>query len=208
MKSRSIALTTVLAVFFGVALTADAEPIKVEQIHFAKGASSATVKGSISGDKIVDYKLGAKVGQTMNVKLKTGNTANYFNVLPPGFESALFIGSTSGNEWSGTLPADGEYTVRVYLMRSAARRNEKANCTLTVGIAGGAVPGARPAMQSTESAVGGSVREGGTSNSPLAGSEWPLVEIQSMDDTVGTIRPEDPSRYTMRFNADGTVAIY
>lgn len=40
---------------------------------------------------------------------------------------------------------------------------------------------------------------------PLAGTEWRLVEMQSMDDSVGTKRPEDPSRYTMRLGADGTV---
>jgi heat shock protein HslJ len=33
------------------------------------------------------------------------------------------------------------------------------------------------------------------------------VEIQSMDDAVGTTRVADPSRYTMRLNADGSVAL-
>jgi heat shock protein HslJ len=40
---------------------------------------------------------------------------------------------------------------------------------------------------------------------PLAGTEWRLVEIQSMDDSVGSKRPLDPSLYTMRLNGDGTV---
>ncbi len=39
-----------------------------------------------------------------------------------------------GPEWSGILPEDGEYKLRVYLMRSAARRNEIANFTLTVSL--------------------------------------------------------------------------
>ena len=34
------------------------------------------------------------------------------------------------------LPTDGDYTVRVYLMRSAARRNEKAQYTLSIDING------------------------------------------------------------------------
>lgn len=41
----------------------------------------------------------------------------------------------------------------------------------------------------------------------LAGTDWRLVEFQSMDDATGTLRPEDPSLYTMRLNADGTVAM-
>ena len=138
MKWRFITLAMAWAILLGWSLPGAAEPIKVEQIRFAPGASSATVKGSISGDKIVDYKLNAKAGQSMSVKLKTNNESNYFNVLPPGSESAIFIGSTLGNEWTGTLATDGEYTVRVYLMRNAARRNERANYTLTVDITGSA----------------------------------------------------------------------
>jgi hypothetical protein len=111
-------------------------PGEIHQVRFAKGASSATLKGSISGDRYVDYKLRAGAGQTMNVALKTTNLANYFNVLPPGSKTAIFIGSTSGEKWTGTLPVGGEYTIRVYLMRSAARRNEHASYALTVGITG------------------------------------------------------------------------
>ena len=120
-----------------------ADSIESRPLHFAKGTSSATVKGSIKGDKTIDYKLRAQAGQTMSATLKTSNGANYFNVLPPGSTGeAIFIGSTSGNEWTGQLAAEGEYTVRVYLMRSAARRNEAANYTLTVDITGSAATSA------------------------------------------------------------------
>lgn len=110
--------------------------IKTEPVHFDLGTSSATINASIQGDQIIDYTLGAKSGQLMTVSLKTDNTANYFNVLPPDSEAAIFIGSTLGNDWSGALPEDGVYKVRVYLMRSAARRNEKANFTITMSITG------------------------------------------------------------------------
>ena len=43
--------------------------------------------------------------------------------------------------------------------------------------------------------------------SPLADTQWRLVEFQSMDDAVGTVRPDDPSKYTMRLSGDGTVAL-
>jgi hypothetical protein len=49
--------------------------------------------------------------------------------------------------------------------------------------------------------LAGDMAPGGT----LAGTEWRLVEIQSMDDSVGTTRPDDSSKYTLRLNADGTV---
>jgi para-nitrobenzyl esterase len=39
----------------------------------------------------------------------------------------------------------------------------------------------------------------------LAGSAWQLVEIQSMDDSV--TRPDDGSKYTLAFDADGRVSL-
>ncbi len=117
--------------------TAAAPTIETRPIQFAKGASSATVKGTLKGDRTIDYKLRAKAGQTMTVKLATSNAADYFNVLPPGSsDEAIFVGSIGGNAWAGALPADGEYRIRMYLMRSAARRHETANYTLAIGIAG------------------------------------------------------------------------
>jgi hypothetical protein len=132
---------TLLVAFSALVLisspVAHAEEIQTQNVQFAKGHSSATIKGKITGNQTIDYTLRAKAGQNMNVSLKTSNSANYFNVLPPGSTGeAIFIGSTSGNEWAGVLPADGEYKLRVYLMRSAARRNEVANYTLAVGITG------------------------------------------------------------------------
>jgi len=47
------------------------------------------------------------------------------------------------------LPADGDYRVRVYLVRAAARRNESSAYTLTIGVAGKALealPGAQDAL--------------------------------------------------------------
>jgi heat shock protein HslJ len=43
--------------------------------------------------------------------------------------------------------------------------------------------------------------------SPLAGTSWRLVAFQSMDDAVGTVRPDDPALYTMKLNGDGTAAM-
>jgi heat shock protein HslJ len=61
-------------------------------------------------------------------------------------------------------------------------------------------PAARPLVQSAGHGAQATAPAG-----PLAGTEWRLVEIQSMDDAVGTKRPDDPSLYTMRLGADGTV---
>lgn len=132
MKTLSLALA-----FAALATTLPAlAEIQTQPVQFKKGTSSATINGSIKGDKIVDYVLRAKMGQRMQVLFKPSNDSAYFNVLPPGSEGeAIFIGSNEGNEWTGTLPASGEYKVRTYLMRNAARRNESSTYTLSIDIA-------------------------------------------------------------------------
>ena len=156
MNARIATIILAVACAIVVPIASAASSIESRPIQFAKGASSATIKGTLKGDRTVDYKLRARVGQTMSVTLKTSNGANYFNVLPPGSNDvAVFVGSTGGNEWTGKLEADGEYTIRVYLMRSAARRNETANYTLTVGVTGAATQAATgtDAAKSTDASM-------------------------------------------------------
>ena len=43
---------------------------------------------------------------------------------------------------------------------------------------------------------------------PLTGTDWRLVEFQSMDDAIGTLRPADSSVFTMRLDRDGTVSMH
>jgi heat shock protein HslJ len=68
---------------------------------------------------------------------------------------------------------------------------------------------AAPEVASTAAANqdGADQQEPSASENPLAGTRWRLSEIQSMDDAVGTTRPDDPSAFTMTLNADGTVSM-
>ena len=122
---------------------ADAPGIRSQTVQFAKGATSAQLRGSIKGDASIDYKIDARAGQTLSVTMKPSNASNYFNINPPGSDGvAMFIGSSQGAEATVMLPTDGIYVVRVYLMRNAARRNETSNYTLTVGVTGKALAAA------------------------------------------------------------------
>jgi hypothetical protein len=117
------------------ALQAKGEPIE-QRVSFKKGSNSAVVQGRINGDQTIDYLLGAKAGQWMNVSLETKHGATYFNILAPGEkEVAMFNGSVSQNQFEGVLPADGQYRIRVYMLRAAARRNETADYRLEMVIA-------------------------------------------------------------------------
>jgi hypothetical protein len=122
---------------FGFTLASAEADIRREQIQFEKGKSGTTITGKIKGDQTIDYQLRASAGQSMVAIFKPSNLSAYFNVLPPGSKVAIFVGSVSGNRFDAKLPANGVYTIRVYLMRNAARRNETANYTLEVSIAGG-----------------------------------------------------------------------
>ncbi|MBV1841566.1 MULTISPECIES: hypothetical protein [Photobacterium] len=128
-------LQCLMLLFVGSVMAAD--DIRTERVQFKKGESSAVVEGKIKGYEIVDYVLGAKAGQSMNVSMATKHTATYFNIMAPGEnEVAMFVGSTSGNQYEGTLPASGDYKIRVYMMRSAARRDEVADYRLEMIISG------------------------------------------------------------------------
>ena len=136
-----IALTTA-----GLALAQHAVAQEQVVVSFAKGISSQTVKGSIKGDQSHNYVVDARAGQTMTVDFKPSNASAYFNVIAPGADSAMFIGSTEGNRFSGPLTTSGRHTVQVYLMRNAARRNETANYTITIGVTGAAAAAPRPSQ--------------------------------------------------------------
>jgi hypothetical protein len=130
---------------------ADAGAVRVEPIAFTTSADRVQRKQSIKGDQTAEYRFNARTGQMLTVDFKPSNTSAYFNITAKGADYALFNGSIMGNHFSGTLPSDGEYTVQVYLMRNAARRNEVANYALSLRLAtADAVDGTKPFEQTLE----------------------------------------------------------
>lgn len=109
--------------------------ITTRKLTFKTGTTSTAIKGSIKGRQIIDYALSSKKGDVLSVKLTTGNTAAYFNILPPGSKDvAIFIGQNGGDHFDEALTANGVYKIRVYLIPSAARRNESAAFTLNISV--------------------------------------------------------------------------
>ena len=83
-----------------------------QRIRFARGAHSATLRGQVSRSKAILYKVGAKRGQSMTVRLE-GDAKTKFDLSGPKDSSgqAMVSGET---EWSGTLPEDGDYKIFVF----------------------------------------------------------------------------------------------
>ncbi|HEY0503958.1 MAG TPA: g-type lysozyme inhibitor [Lysobacter sp.] len=129
--------TFALSIAFALVVTSAvaADMITTVPVKFAKGASSATIKGSFAGYDSVHYTLDARAGQTMTVTLAGSSNAN-FNVFAPGDApgAATALGSNADRGWTGKLPKTGTYTVQVYQMRASARRGEKVPYTITVSI--------------------------------------------------------------------------
>ena len=194
-------IAAIVAVISVITIPAEAELQNHSQkrVKFAKGASSATIKGQLKGDETVDYVLRAGAGQTLTVSLKTSHGANYYNVLPPdSMDVAMFIGQFGG-DFKGILPTDGDYTIRVYLMRSAARRNASSDYTLTIGVTGNPLV-AVPASQ--DAVIPGTPYHAGT---PLTCVANPYAETKPQQCEAFVIRRGFDGTATVEIKEDGKV---
>lgn len=122
--------------FFSLTCASFAQDIQEQRVQFATGAIGTSLSGAIKGDEIQDYVLGAKAGQRLVVAMSADNASANFNILPANDPEAIHIGSISGNSYDGMLKRDGDYRIRVYLVRAAARRDEVANYDISIEITG------------------------------------------------------------------------
>lgn len=143
MTHPAVIATLALAAYLAAVPTLAETDIRSERVRFDANTSGSKISAKITGREALDYLLGARAGQTLSVTMQTNNGANYFNLIPPDAkDEAVFVGSTEGNSYEGKLDLDGDWKIRVYLMRSAARRDETAAYTLDVGITGKPDPAA------------------------------------------------------------------
>lgn len=199
MTTRLLAAVAAL-VLAGTAFAVDGPPPpRKERVTFAKGASSATITGSLKGGADVDYLVRAAAGQTLEVKLQGSNAQNDFNVLPPGSANVAMYASnmTGERSWSGMLPADGDYAIRVYLMRPVARRSESSKYTLTVAVTGKPLP---PLSAARDAKVAGTAYHA-TAKVPCALPYQP--DVKSCD--AGVVRRGNDG--TATFEAIGAMGV-
>ena len=132
---KKIALAAACLLAFTIA---PAAAQRVEQVHFARGASGTTIDGSIVGRDYVDYHLTLAAGQMLSVSLQERGGSPYFNVIEPGAgDVAIYNSSINGQTFEARTRVAGTYTIRVYQMRAAERRGERASYRLSVTAVGG-----------------------------------------------------------------------
>jgi hypothetical protein len=134
-------LATLTAALVALGLTTSVAVSQAQsRVEFEAGNDNAAVNGTIIGDEYIDYLLGAMAGQSMAVSLipgeSNGNGTIYFNIMPPGSTGeAIYNGSIDGLDATGVLlPADGDYTIRVYQMGNDADTGVTTSFTVSVAI--------------------------------------------------------------------------
>jgi hypothetical protein len=97
----------------------------VKHVRFERGASGATITGVLIYGAKHFYRLKARKGQTMSVKMIVANSKYEADIgftvqslqYPPGSNTRILdsIDSRGGNQdWSGELPVTGEYEIVVH----------------------------------------------------------------------------------------------
>lgn len=86
-----------------------------KKVHFAKGTSKITIKESVVRGDQDRYYIGANAGQTMTVKITSTEDNAVFQIYRAGEKETL---KGAGEEddatnWSGELPANGQYVIVV-----------------------------------------------------------------------------------------------
>lgn len=84
-----------------------------KSVRFAKGKSSAILKGTAQAYTSYAYTLRASEGQEMSVTVTSPDDNVYFSVFAPGGLGA-FSGIEDITEWTDRLPKTGVYKIMVY----------------------------------------------------------------------------------------------
>jgi hypothetical protein len=123
---RKIFQLSFVIVLLALSFQAAAAQTRTERIRFARGADHATKTGVIKGYATVDYIIHVNAGQRVKIKLNSRNPSMYFTFDQAGSETT---------QQTFDAPDTRDYTITVFLMRSAARRGTTASYSLTVRIA-------------------------------------------------------------------------
>jgi hypothetical protein len=84
----------------------------VQRIRFAPGATSGVVGGNLDAGQVARYVLTALAGQTMTVQPFADGAPVFVTLFDT---SRVVMGSTvSGEQWTGRLPATGDYSLMVF----------------------------------------------------------------------------------------------
>ena len=117
----ALAALGLMAVLLGFSIATVVAQERVD-IRFKPGGTSTTINGTVRGDEYIDYVVNARGGQKMVVSLAVTGTNGHgsadFNILPAGQDyGGPYTGSSDDDRRAEiTVPHDGDWAIRVYLM--------------------------------------------------------------------------------------------
>jgi hypothetical protein len=106
------------------------------RIHVTADAGGVmrSFEDSISEFEAVAYVIPLQPGQLLDVQLASTNAANCFDIHAPNEPKPVFVGGESGNSHQLRAAKAGNHTIRVYLLRFAARDGQSARYTLELKV--------------------------------------------------------------------------
>ena len=94
---------------------------KTQRVRFARGRTTAILKGAVVRGTKDRYILGAREGQTMIVHVSSREKNAAFTILGP--DATALQGTDEGldaTDWTGELPLSGDYSIWVSPTRGNA----------------------------------------------------------------------------------------
>src|SRR5678815_999878 len=94
---------------------------KVQRVKFARGRTTAILKGAVVRATKDRYILGARGGQTMIVHITSLEKNAVFSISAP--DGSALSGAEEGtdaSDWTGELPMNGDYSISVSPTRGNA----------------------------------------------------------------------------------------
>jgi hypothetical protein len=118
---RRLVVTAVILTLVTSIVHAVPQGGKVQRVRFARGRTTAVLKGAVVRATQDRYILGARGGQTMIVHITSREKNACFVILGPG--GIALSGAEEGTDatdWTGTLPENGDYSIWVSPTRGNA----------------------------------------------------------------------------------------
>lgn len=105
-------LAAAFLVLFAASIAARAQSVRIQ---FPQGRTTAMLEGKVDEATLgkVDYVLRARGGQQMNVHITSPKGNAHFRIYRANYDDVL-AGADDASEWSGTLPATGDYHIYVF----------------------------------------------------------------------------------------------
>ena len=118
---RRVSITLALATILLFSVLALAQSGKVQRVRFARGRTTAVLKGAVIRATKDRYILGARGGQTMLVHVTAlEKNAVFYIVGPDGSMRPGAEDDADATDWEGQLPESGDYSIYVSPSRGNA----------------------------------------------------------------------------------------